>query len=766
MSFFSYICIGGLLWDPLKNSLLKIGGFAKGIVFIENIDFFNKTAYLSLMETIFGYIERITFQHPENGFTVAKLQESKKYDLTVLVGDMPSLQVGETVRCEGWWHNDSKHGLQFKVKTYDVQRPATVNGIKKYLGSGLIKGIGPVFAERIVKYYGEKTLDVIDESPDELILISGIGEKRVNQIKKCWAEQKSIREVMIFLQKYGVSPTFAQKIFKTYRDESIAKIEENPYQLARDIYGIGFKTADGLADKMGIEKTSERRVDAGIEFALSELSGDGHTCVPVDVFLDKAAELLEVEKPLVESRLLVSKEEARVVIEPLPTAEGDKAFVWLKTFHVSELGIARELERLLNGVATLRSIDTAQAVTWGEAQLGIELAENQKKAVANSLGEKVHIITGGPGTGKSTITNVILTVSRKLTDKILLAAPTGRAAKRMSEITGMEAKTLHSLLQFDFKVGGFKHNRENPLEVNLIIVDEASMIDTVLMYSFLKALPDNCRLILVGDVDQLPSVGPGNVLNDLIDSGRIPTTRLTEIFRQAANSKIITNAHRINQGLFPNLENDPNGDFFFSKEEDTEQLAELICSLVTTRLPKRYGFNAFDDIQVLSPMKRGAIGTHRLNQLLQARLNPSDEPLVKGGSAFHLKDKVMQIRNNYNKEVYNGDVGRIIKIDRVDQEVLIRFDDREVVYDFTEMDEVVLAYAVSVHKYQGSECPCVVMPIHTSHYSLLFKNLLYTGITRGKKMVVLLGSTKAIYIALQNDQTTARWTGLRWAVVK
>ena len=716
------------------------------------------------METIFGYIERITFQHPENGFTVAKLQESKKYDLTVLVGDMPSLQVGETVRCEGWWHNDSKHGLQFKVKTYDVQRPATVNGIKKYLGSGLIKGIGPVFAERIVKYYGEKTLDIIDESPDELIEISGIGEKRVNQIKKCWAEQKSIREVMIFLQKYGVSPTFAQKIFKTYRDESIAKIEENPYQLARDIYGIGFKTADNLADKMGIEKTSERRVDAGIEFVLSEMSSDGHSCVPVDTFLEKAVELLEVEKELVEPRLLVSQQEDRIVIGPLPTEEGLKAFVWLKTFHVCENGIVKELQRLTSGVASLRNIDAEKGLVWGQQQLGIELAENQKRAVVNSLLQKIHIITGGPGTGKSTITNVILTVSRQLSDKIMLAAPTGRAAKRMSEITGMEAKTLHSLLQFDFKIGGFKHNRENPLDVDLIIIDEASMIDTVLMYSFLKALPDNCRLILVGDVDQLPSVGPGNVLNDLINSEKIPTTRLTEIFRQAANSQIITNAHRINQGLFPDLKINPKGDFFFIKEEDTEQLAELISNLVMTRLPKRYGFNAFDDIQVLSPMKRGAVGTHRLNQLLQSRLNPSNDPLVKGGTAFHLKDKVMQIRNNYDKEVFNGDVGRIIKIDRVDQEVWIRFDDREVVYDFTEMDEVVLAYAVSVHKYQGSECPCVVMPIHTSHYNLLFKNLLYTGITRGKKMVVLVGSTKAIYIALQNDQTNARWTGLKFAM--
>jgi len=717
------------------------------------------------MDIIYGYIERITFQHPETGFTVAKIQEAKKYDLTVLVGDMPSLQAGETVRCEGGWHNDSKHGLQFKVKTYEVQRPATVNGIKKYLGSGLIKGIGPAFAERIVKYYGEKTLDIIDETPDELINISGIGQKRISQIKKCWAEQKSIREVMVFLQSFGISPTYAQKIFKTYRDESIAKIEENPYQLARDIYGIGFKTADALAAKMGIEKTSERRVDAGLEFVLSELSNDGHTCVPVDIFLEQAAELLEVEKPLTEARMLNSKEQDRIVIEPLPMAEGPMAFVWLKTFYLCELGIARELRRLLDAQSLLRMIDPEKALAWGQQQLGIEPAEQQKKAVMSCLYEKVHIITGGPGTGKSTITNIILTISRKLTDKILLAAPTGRAAKRMSEITKMEAKTLHSLLQFDFKAGGFKHNRDNPLDADIIIVDEASMIDTVLMYSFLKAVPDHCRLILVGDVDQLPSVGAGSVLNDLILSEKIPTTRLTEIFRQAANSRIITNAHRINKGVFPELDNSPGSDFFFSKEDDTEKIAEMICSLLTQRLPKRYGFNAFDDIQVLSPMKRGLIGTQRLNELLQSRLNPSDEPLVRGGSSFHLKDKVMQIRNNYDKEVYNGDVGRIVKIDRVEQELLVCFDGRDVAYDFTELDELVLAYAISVHKYQGSECPCIVMPIHTSHYNLLFKNLLYTGITRGKKLVVLIGSPKAIFIALQNDQTAARWTGLRWRMV-
>ncbi|MCP4443188.1 MAG: ATP-dependent RecD-like DNA helicase [Aureispira sp.] len=717
------------------------------------------------METIFGYIERITFQHAENGFTVAKLKQAKRIELTTIVGDMPSIQVGETVRCEGFWHNDHKHGLQFKVKTYQVQRPATVNGIKKYLGSGLIKGIGPVFAERIVKYHGEKTLEVIDTQPDELLNVDGIGAKRIKKIKECWAEQRAIREVMVFLQNFGVSPTYAQKIFKAYGNESIPKLEENPYQLAKDIYGIGFKTADGLANKMGIAQDSDRRIDAGIEFVLSTLSNDGHTCVPVDLFLENAAKLLEVDTTLVDDRLDFSVAEQRVVIDALLVEGAPKAFVWLKTFKVCEEGIARELKRLLGSSSTLKSIDTHKAVEWASKALNIDLAEGQRAAVEKSLVEKVHIITGGPGTGKSTITNVILSIHKKLTTKIRLAAPTGRAAKRMSEITKMEAKTLHSLLEFDFKIGGFKHNKENPLDIDLLVVDEASMIDTVLMYSLLKAIPDHARLILIGDVDQLPSVGAGNVLNDMINSKQLPVTRLTEIFRQAANSLIVTSAHRINQGKFPNTKIQQNGDFFFIQEEDTEKIAALIADLVAVRLPKRYGFDRFEDIQVLSPMKRGIIGTHNLNQLLQQRLNPSDLPLRKGGTTFHLHDKVMQMRNNYDKEVYNGDVGRIVKIDRVEHEVHIRFDDRVVKYGFSEMDEVVLAYAVSVHKYQGSECPCIVMPIHTTHFALLFKNLLYTGITRGKKLVVLIGTAKAIHIALKKDQTTARYTGLKSVLI-
>jgi exodeoxyribonuclease V alpha subunit len=736
------------------------------------------------MDTITGHIERITFQNVENGWTVARLQEPKKFDLTTIVGTMTSVQVGETLRCHGHWKNDPNYGFQFVVQDYEVTQPATIKGIQKYLASGMIKGIGDHFAEQIVIRYGEQTLDVIDQTPDVLMEIDGIGPKRLSKIKDGWAEQKAIREVMTFLMGYGISPTYAQKVFKTYGDDSIRIIKDNPYQLARDIWGIGFKTADATAQKLGISKESDMRVDAGVEYVLNELSNDGHTCYPVDKFLEEAQKLLEVDANLVAARLAVIEQEERIVTAPL-TVEGTlTACVWLKVFHVCEQGIGSELKRLSlppalsegggertgavpspppsegAGGRPLRNVKVPNAIAWAEQKLSIRLAENQRKAVGASLTEKVHIITGGPGTGKSTITKVILLVTHQLTQKIMLAAPTGRAAKRMAEITGMKASTIHTLLEFDFNIGGFRRNRDNPLDCDLLIVDEASMIDTVLMFNLLKAIPTHARVIFVGDVDQLPSVGAGSVLQDLISSEKIPVTRLTEIFRQAASSKIIVNAHRINAGEFPDLSNDKKGDFFFMQEEDPDKLTDLIVNLVDSRLPKAYGFDSFDDIQVLAPMNRGTIGNRNLNEVLQKKLNPSYDPLVKMGRSFHEDDKVMQIKNNYDKDVYNGDVGRIKKIDKVEQEVIVLFDGREVVYDFTDLDQLTLAYAVSIHKYQGSECPCVVMPLVMGHYMMLYRNLIYTGITRGKKLVVLVGSKKAIAMAVKNDKAVRRFTGL------
>ena len=712
------------------------------------------------MDTITGHIERITFQNAENGWTVARLQEPKKLDLTTIVGTMTSVQVGETLRCHGHWKNDPKFGFQFVVQDYEVTQPATIKGIQKYLASGMIKGIGDHFAEQIVLRYGEQTLDIIDQSPDVLMEIDGIGPKRLDKIKSGWSEQKAIREVMTFLMGYGISPTYAQKVFKTYGDNSISIIQENPYQLARDIWGIGFKTADATAQKLGIGKESEMRIDAGVEYVLNELSNDGHTCFPVDKFLEEAQKLLEVEANLVAARLAVIEQEERIVTAPL-TIEGQlTACVWLKVFHVCEQGIGAELKRLQQGKSELRNVKVTSALEWAEQKLNIQLADNQRKAVGASLTEKVHIITGGPGTGKSTITKVILLLTHQLTQKILLAAPTGRAAKRMAEITHMKASTIHSLLEFDFNIGGFRRNRDNPLDCDLLIVDEASMIDTVLMFNLLKAVPTHARVIFVGDVDQLPSVGAGSVLQDLISSEKIPVTRLTEIFRQAASSRIIVNAHRVNAGEFPDISNDKKSDFFFIEEEDPEKLTDLIVNLVDSRLPKAYNLDSFDDIQVLSPMNRGTIGNRNLNEVLQKKLNPSYEPLVKMGRTFHEDDKVMQIKNNYDKDVYNGDVGRIRRIDRTEQEVIVTFDGRDVHYDFTDLDQLTLAYAVSIHKYQGSECPCVVIPLHMSHYMMLYKNLIYTGITRGKKLVVLVGSKKAVAMAVKNDKAVKRFTGL------
>lgn len=720
------------------------------------------------MESIHGYIERITFQSEENGFTVARLKEPGKRELTVVVGAMPSVQPGETIRCWGEWKNNAQHGLQFDVQRYAVEMPSDAQGIQKYLGSGLVKGIGPVFAERIVDRFREETLDIIERSPERLREVSGIGAGRLQKIKACWAEQKAIRGVMLFLQQYHVTPTFAQKIYRQYRDESIARIEANPYDLARDVYGIGFKTADSLAQKMGVPRDSPRRIDAGIEYVLAELSGEGHTCFPVEDFLKAAAELLETEAGLVQARVEAVEQEGHIVLRDLQdTQTGRPApFVWLRTFEACEQGIAHELERLLFVDSPTDWPAAEERIAQAEKAHDIQLAPQQREAVRRSLLDKVQVVTGGPGTGKSTITKVILALWGEKTRRILLAAPTGRAAKRLAEITGREALTLHSLLEFDFRINGFRRDRDNPLEVDLLVVDESSMIDTALFFNLLRALPTAARLLLVGDVDQLPSVGPGKVLADIIASGLVPVTRLTEIFRQAAASLIVTNAHRVNVGDMPEIAVRPEADFFFLPTEDPAEVGALIADLVAERLPKRYGFDSVDDIQVLCPMKIGVLGANNLNEQLQKRLNPETDALQRAGQCFKRGDKVMQLRNNYDKGVYNGDVGRVQAIDRIEQEMTVSFDRRAVAYDFSELDELTLAYAASVHKYQGSECPCVVMPVHPSHQRMLSRNLLYTGITRGKRLVVLVGTQKALWRAVQNTEAVHRHTGLCQALLR
>lgn len=716
------------------------------------------------MEELFGTIERITFSNPDNGFTVARLHVKGERDLICLVGVMPGIQPGETVRVAGQWQVNPVHGRQFSVTECIISAPADLVGIRKYLESGLIRGIGKVYADKIVQAFGLDTLEVIDKEPHRLEAIPGIGPKRAQMIEQCWQEQRTIRDVMLFLRRYGVSPAYAHRIFKAYGQQAIPKLRENPYRLATEVRGIGFKSADKVAAEMGIDHDSPYRIEAGIEFCLSEMSSEGHVCYPVAEFVGIAAAMLDVDPLLVREsvdRLLAAR---RIVTQPLEA--GGESYIWLRTLFLTEQGIAREVVRLCSNPSPLRPVDRERALTWVQERLHIQLASQQAEAVAAALSKKMLILTGGPGTGKSTITKAILAVTEKLTRNIVLAAPTGRAAKRMTEITKRPAKTIHALLEYDFQTGGFKRGRDAPVRCDLLVVDEASMIDTPLMYSLLKAVPNTARLLLVGDINQLPSVGPGNVLKDLIASQQVTVVTLNQIYRQARGSKIVTNAHRINDGIFPDLSGGGDSDFFYVEAEEPEEVCAKIVDLVASRLPSRYRFHPIDEIQVLAPMKRGAAGTERLNTALQERLNPNKSPITRNGRSYREGDKVMQIRNNYDKEVFNGDVGRITSIDPEIQQLTVNFDGRPVVYDFYDLDELLLAYAVSIHKYQGSESPCIVIPVHTTHFKLLNRNLLYTGVTRGKRIVVLVGTKKAIAIAVQNDEVKQRYTGLRAALLK
>jgi exodeoxyribonuclease V alpha subunit len=714
-----------------------------------------------------GQIERITYTNEENGYTIARVKVYGQRDLVTVVGYLMSPTPGEILSMRGEWVNHPKFGEQFKVVEYKTAVPATVFGIQKYLGSGLIKGLGPVIAGRIVKKFGEKTLDVIENNIEKLAMVEGIGEKRIAMIQNAWDEQKEIRDVMLFLQSHGVSSGYATKIFKQYKNRSIAVVTENPYRLAMDIFGIGFVIADSIAEKLGVPKDSPLRVEAGILYVLHQLSDEGHVFYPYEYLVNKSRETLGVERDAIVNALGGLAVNKKIVLEDLNESidefkENNKG-VFLAKFHLCETSIATRLKTLSVAPKSIRSVNAESALEWVQKQLDIRLAENQANAIRCALENKIMVITGGPGTGKTTIINAILKIFSKLDVKTLLAAPTGRAAKRMSEATGHEAKTIHRLLEFSFTKGGFQKNEEKPLDCDLLILDEVSMIDTVLMHHLTKAIPTFATVILVGDVNQLPSVGAGNVLNDIIASGAMPVVELKEIFRQARESLIIVNAHKINNGILPAFEDDvPDSDFYFIQQEDPEKVLEIILELTKERIPNRFGLDPVDDIQVLTPMHKGVVGAGNLNTELQKSLNPSQVEIARGSRNFRINDKVMQIRNNYDKEVFNGDIGRIVDILPDENEITVLFDGRKVAYEFYELDELILAYAVSVHKSQGSEYPAVVIPVLPQHYILLQRNLIYTAVTRGRNLVVMVGTRKALAMGINNNKTQKRFTHLRY----
>lgn len=695
-------------------------------------------------------VERITYQNPENGYSVLKVKVKGYNDLVTLVGNLLEVPVGSVLLCRGEWKVDKRYGSQFVAATWEETMPATVYGIEKYLGSGLVKGIGPRFARAIVQRFGTETIDIIETEIERLYEVPNIGRKRVAKIRESWEKQKDIKNVMLFLQGYGVSTAYAAKIYREYGKESIDKVRENPYRLADDIWGIGFKTADGIAAKMGYEKEDPRRCRSGILYTLGQLSDEGHVYAGEEQLVKTAGQLLEAGETAIRDTLAGMLQAEDLIL--------DKDAIYLPPFYHAECGTSRRLRDLAQstGRSLFDGLFDPSSLT---AETGIEYDEVQLAAIRQAVTSKVMVLTGGPGTGKTTTTQGIIAALKKAGLRVLLAAPTGRAAKRMSEATGMEAKTIHRLLEYNPQ-DGYKRNDENPLEGDALIVDECSMIDILLMNNLLKAVPVGMRLVFVGDIDQLPSVGAGNVLRDIIDSQRIPVVRLVCIFRQAQKSRIVMNAHAINQGRFPDTSNGRDTDFFFMREDDPERAAETIVRLVKERLPRAYRESP-DRIQVLTPMQRGVVGAANLNLLLQQALNPSGPSLGRGGYTYRQGDRVMQQRNNYDKDVFNGDLGYIREVDTEERTLKVDFDGKWVEYDVTELDELTLAYATTIHKAQGSEYPIVVMPVLMTHFVMLQRNLIYTGITRAKKICVLIGAMKALAYAVRNVSVLKRNTSLR-----
>ena len=700
------------------------------------------------MESIKAVVEQIIFSNPDNGYAV--LQVNTGDDWQTIVGTFPEIAIGTTLQCIGEWKNDKKYGRQFIVETWHEEVPSTIVGMEKYLGSGLINGIGPKMAHTIVKFFGAETMNVIENDIERLLQVPGIGKGRFNKIHTSWEKQKGVKDIMVFLQGNGVSAAYAAKIYKVYGKDSIKKVKENPYCLADDVFGIGFKMADAIASKMGYGKNDPRRCQAGIIYTLNQLANEGH-CYAERIHLLKAAvELLQAELQPITDALDALLLEQNVIL--------DECAVFLPLYYYAEVGVANKLKRLLKDKSggefasrlNMKEISDKSKIDYDDVQVA---------AINEALKSKVMVLTGGPGTGKTTTTLGIIAALEAQKKEIVCAAPTGRAAKRMREATGKEAKTIHRLLEFNPK-GGFGRNEETPLIGDVLIVDESSMIDILLMNALLKAVPDNMRLILVGDIDQLPSVGAGNVLRDIIDSEAVPVVRLTRIFRQAMTSRIVTNAHKVNRGEFPDVSNDMDGDFFFIKEDDPEHAAAEIVNIVKNRIPKAYGYG-IGDIQVLVPMRKSVVGSVSLNAALQEAINPVGDCLQSGAFKYRKDDKVMQIRNNYDKGVFNGDIGTVENVDTDENTLTVRFDTELVEYEKSELGELTLSYACTIHKSQGSEYPVVVMPLMMPHFIMLQRNLVYTGITRAKKLCIVIGTPKALAMAVKNQTVTKRNTRLK-----
>jgi exodeoxyribonuclease V alpha subunit len=712
-------------------------------------------------ETLNGFIERVTYHNPENGFAVLRVKVKGRDDLVSVVGSTTSVTAGEHVEASGRWVIDRQHGQQFKADELKTTHPASAEGIEKYLASGAIRSIGPKLAAKIVSIYKERTLDIVEDSPDFLLHVKGIGQGRLQRIRQSWEEQKEVRKIILFFTEHGITSGRAIRIYRTYGHESIAKIKENPYQLADDIRGIGFKTADELASTLGIDRNSPYRARAAVQYTLQDLASQGHCGFPEPGVVEHAIKLVEIDQSIIESAVQTVIRERRVVREAV---EGE-SWLYLTSLYRAEVGLAQSAYRIASGTPhPLPRIDVEKALSWVEQRLNIQLATAQQEAVRQACQHKVLIITGGPGVGKTTLVSSILEIFSAKGLDCVLAAPTGRAAKRLAETTGRTAKTVHRLLEFDPASGDFKRNQDRPLTGDLFVLDETSMVDVVLGHQVLRAIPTEACVILVGDVDQLPSVGPGSVLADLIASDVVPVVRLTEIFRQAKQSRIISAANAINRGQMPDLSSSQElTDFYFVESEEPDAIQNMIVRLVKERIPTRFGIDPKSGIQVLSPMNRSLLGAKNLNQVLQEALNPGDggPEVERFGWTFRIGDRVIQNENNYDRDVFNGDLGIVEKINRIEQSMTVIFEGKPVEYDFGDLDELSLAYVLSIHKSQGSEFPCVVIPLHTQHYLMLQRNLIYTAVTRGKKLVVLVGTNKALGMAIRRVETGQRYTALK-----